>query len=35
MSLIQTLFLGVLPAGVLMWIGNLVRMRTTDEKKGM
>lgn len=31
MSLIHILFFGILPAGLLMWAGNLVRARATDE----
>ncbi len=34
MSLIQSLFLGILPASILMWMGNLVRATSTDEKTG-
>ena len=35
MSLISILFLGIPPAGLLMWVGNLVRTRGVDEKAGM
>ena len=34
MSLINVLFLGILPAGLLMWIGNMVRSRAEDDKAG-
>jgi len=32
MSLIQMLFLGILPAGILMWVGNRIRVRSAEEK---
>jgi len=35
MDLIQALFWGILPAGLLMWIGNLIRARANDEKAGL
>ena len=31
-SLIQMLFLGILPAGILMWVGNRIRVRSAEEK---
>jgi len=34
MTLINILFLGILPAGLLMWAGNVIRSRTADEERG-
>jgi len=34
MNLINILFIGVLPAGLLMWAGNWVRTQASDEKPG-
>ena len=34
MSLIHMLFLGIIPVGLLMWAGNVVRARAADEKAG-
>jgi len=34
MDLITILFLGILPAGLLMWAGNVIRAQVADEKAG-